>query len=422
MMAARTTIGAVLASVMLAACQPGPAVEPAARLRVADVLGAAPAAGFERALEPRELAFPADHGPHPGFRSEWWYFTGNLRSAAGRRFGYQLTFFRTALHPPGAAPPRTSAWATDQVWMAHFAITDAGGGRFFAFDRFQRQALGLAGARSEPWRVWLDDWSLEQTGAGPFPIRLRARAGGEDAAGPAGGSGAPGGVPVDAEAAAGTATAAGPEAGGTVAIDLELAPLGPPVLHGDRGLSRKGPTPGNASFYYSYSRLRSAGTIVVVGAAHAVEGNSWLDREWSTSALEGDLVGWDWFGLQLDDGRELMFYRLRRADGSAAPASGGTLVGADRSVSPLDAADVDLQVRGTWGSPIDGTRYPNAWTLSLPAHGIVLEVEPLLAGQELDLAFRYWEGAVSVAGRGPGGAPLSGSGYVELTGYAEGQR
>jgi predicted secreted hydrolase len=207
-----------------------------------------------------------------------------------------------------------------------------------------------------------------------------------------------------------------------VAIDLELAPLGPPVLHGDRGLSRKGPTPGNASFYYSYTRLRSAGTIVVDGAAHAVEGSSWLDREWSTSALEGDLVGWDWFGLQLDDGGELMFYRLRRADGSAAPASGGTLVGADRSVSPLSAADVDLQVRGTWSSPIDGTRYPAAWTLSLPAHGIVLQVEPLLAGQELDLAFRYWEGAVSVAGRGPGGAPLSGSGYVELTGYAEGQR
>ncbi|HEX9699485.1 MAG TPA: carotenoid 1,2-hydratase, partial [Acidobacteriota bacterium] len=149
-------ISAVLAGVMLAACGPGPAVEPAARLRVADVLGAAPAAGFARAMEPRELAFPADHGPHPDFRSEWWYFTGNLRSAAGRRFGYQLTYLRTALHPPGAAPPRTSAWATDQVWMAHLAITDAGGGRFFAFDRFQRQALGLAGARSEPWRVWLD--------------------------------------------------------------------------------------------------------------------------------------------------------------------------------------------------------------------------------------------------------------------------
>ena len=382
-----------------AACAPAPEAPPAARLQITDVLGGIGAAGLERALEPREFSFPADHGPHPTFASEWWYLTGNLQTAAGRSFGYQVTFFRTSL---GAPPlPRTddsapgidgSAWATNQVWMAHFAVADIGPGRFFAFDRFQRGALGLAGATAFPWHVWLDDWSLEQDGSGPFPLRLRAR----------------------------ERLEAGGDAGDEVAVDLLISPLKDMVLQGDRGLSQKGPTPGNASFYYSFTRLQTSGTMRIGDQRFAVEGTSWLDREWSTSALPDGQVGWDWFGLQLSDGTELLFYQLREADGSPSAHSGGTLVLADGSSSRLDAADVELTVEHTWISPIDATVYPSGWRLSIPARGVELRIEPLIENQELDLTFRYWEGAVSVAGVGLDGTLVSGRGYVELTGYAEG--
>ncbi len=375
-----------------AACVPAPEAPPVARLQITDVLGGIWATGLERALEPREFSFPADHGPHPTFASEWWYLTGNLQTAAGRRFGYQVTFFRTSL---GAAPtprPDDSAWATNQVWMGHFAVADIDRGRFFAFDRFQRGALELAGATASPWRVWLDDWSLEQEGSGSFPLRLRARERLESSG----------------------------DAGDEVAVDLLVSPLKEVVLQGDRGLSQKGPTPGNASFYYSFTRLQTSGTVHVENQRFAVEGTSWLDREWSTSPLPDGQVGWDWFGLQLSDGTELLFYQLRAADGSPSPHSGGTLVLADGSSTLLDAANVELTVEHTWISPIDGTVYPSAWHLSIPARGVELRIEPLIENQELDLTFRYWEGAVRVAGTGLDGTPVSGRGYVELTGYAEG--
>ena len=396
-----------------AACAPAPEAPATARLQITDVLGGVWGADLERALEPREFSFPADHGPHPTFASEWWYLTGNLQTAAGRPFGYQITFFRISL---GAAPssgindsapgtsdsaPSTddsargiddSAWATNQVWMVHFAVADIGPGRFFAFDRFQRGALGLAGATASPWRVWLDDWSLEQEGSESFPLRLRAH----------------------------ERLEAGGDAGDEVAVDLLVSPLKDMVLPGDRGLSQKGPTPGNASFYYSFTRLQTSGTVRVGNQRFAVEGTSWLDREWSTSALPDGQVGWDWFGLQLSDGTELLFYQLREADGSPSAHSGGTLVLADGSGSRLDAADVELTVERSWISPIDGTVYPSGWRLSIPARGVELRIEPLIENQELDLTFRYWEGAVSVAGAGLDGTPVSGRGYVELTGYAEG--
>ncbi len=381
--AAATTLSA-------AACSPGPVPEEPERLSVADVLGGAAAAGFERAREPRAFVFPADHGPHPAFAAEWWYFTGNLESTAGRRFGYQLTFFRTSLRPPADVAPRGSAWAADQVWMAHFALTDIEAEEFFAFDRFQRGALGLAGAESEPWRVWLDDWSLEQVGETPFPLRLRASQG----------------------------TSAEGDAGQVVAIDLTLDPLKPLVLQGEDGLSRKGPSPGNASYYYSFTRLRSAGSVRVGGTEHEVTGSSWLDREWSTSALEPGQVGWDWFALQLDDGSELMFYQLRQSDGSASAESAGTLVFADGRAERLTRQNVRLRVEGQWNSPLDGAAYPSGWTLSIPGRDIELRVDPVIDDQELDVAFRYWEGAVQVSGTGPGGHPVAGRGYVELTGYA----
>jgi predicted secreted hydrolase len=352
-----------------------------ARLSVAESLRGTGPEGFARALTPRAFHFPADHGPHPEFRTEWWYYTGNLATTEGRRFGFQLTFFRNALTPH--PPERASRWATNQVYLAHFTLTDVDSGRFRSFERLERGAVGLAGAQPLPFRVWLGDWS---------------------STGPAAGGEA---TPIHLTAAAGTA-------GGTdaAAIDLVLQAGKPPVLEGDRGLSLKGAEPGQASYYYSLPRMPAAGTVRSGGTAFAVSGLAWMDREWSTSSLGPDQVGWDWFSLQLADGRELMLYRLRRKDGSADPASSGTLIAADGSSRRLTLADVTLETAVAWTSPRSGARYPARFRLRLPAFGLDLNVRPLLADQELDTSFRYWEGAVAVTGT------VAGSGYVELTGYA----
>jgi len=352
--------------------------------------------GYAVADRPRDFHFPADHGPHPDFRLEWWYFTGNLATGAGdadpgRRFGFQLTFFRQAAAPPGMVAERASAWATRQIYLAHFAVTDVDGGGFHAFERAARGAAGLAGARAEPFRVWLEGWSAESTGEGFLPLRLAARAGGDDASG------------------IGTG-------GAEVAIDLELAEGGPPVLQGEEGWSRKGPEPGNASYYYSFPRMPARGAVAVGGRRFAVRGEVWLDREWSTSGLSEEQVGWDWFSLQLDDGRELMVYQIRRRDGTFEPSSHGALI-AGGTARRLTVDDFELEVLDRWRSPRGGV-YPARWRLRLPGEGLGLTVEPLLADQELDVSFRYWEGAVAAAGEGPGG-PVTGRGYVELVGYAE---
>jgi predicted secreted hydrolase len=351
-------------------------------------------AGFARALAPRPFVFPADHGPHTDFRTEWWYYTGNLQTAAGRHFGFELTFFRIALAPgaelaataPDAArtasrpsvAPRASAWAARQLYVAHFAVTDVAAGRFRAFGRSSRDALGLAGASASPFRVWLEDWSVEGEGTA---ARLRA-------------------------------------AEGDVALDLDLSAAKPVVAQGDRGLSRKGPEPGNASFYYSITRMPARGVVRVGGETVEVSGAAWMDREWSTSALGRELQGWDWFALQLDDGRELMFYLLRRRDGTIDSFSAGTLVAADGTTRPLDATDVRIETLAHWTSPRSGVRYPARWRLRVPSAALQLEIAPRLLDQELIVGTRYWEGAVTVAG-GAADRPLTGQGYVELVGYAE---
>jgi predicted secreted hydrolase len=329
-------------------------------------------------VEPRRFAFPEDHGPHSDFRTEWWYFTGNLDDAQGRRFGFQLTFFRNALAP--SMPPRESPWAARQVQMAHFALTDAGAGVFHHAERFAREAAGLAGARAEPFEVWLLDWSARGSSpAAPFPVHLRA------------------------------ATDAG-----DAAIDLVLEQGRPPVLQGDAGLSRKGPEPGNASYYYSLTRMPARGTVRAGGRTYAVLGAAWMDREWSTSALGPGLAGWDWFALQLDDGRDVMFYRLRRDDGTTDPFSKGSIVGPRGDVSVVAAAGVVLEEDGSrWRSPHSGAAYPSRWRLRVPAHGIDVVVAPVLADQEFGGIVVYWEGAVNVSGS------ATGRGYVEMTGYDE---
>ncbi len=367
-----------LAALSYRALRPPPAARPE-RLSVAETLGGEESHGFARASTPRDFLFPQDHGPHPGYRTEWWYFTGNLESPQRRRYGYQLTFFRIALSPE--APQRASRWAADQIYMAHFALSDVAEKRFHHFERFSRAALGLAGATAEPLRVWLEDWSAEGSPGSPLPIELRAAA-------------------------------------GEVAIDLRLESAKPLVLQGNRGLSQKSPEPGNASYYYSLTRLPTAGRIRVGEQSVAVSGHSWLDREWSTSALGPEQAGWDWFALQLDDGRELMFYQMRLKDGQIDPFSSGTLVAADGSSRMLKAHQVVIEVLAQWQSPHSGANYPARWRLRVPAEKLVLEIQPLLADQELQASVRYWEGAVKVLGKSAG-QEIRGRGYVELTGYGE---
>jgi predicted secreted hydrolase len=366
---------ALLAVFSLLACREQPSL-PHASLSVTEALRTPDDRGYARALAPREFHFPADHGPHPELRTEWWYYIGNLATAEGRRFGFQLTFFRSALAP--GSPERASAWATRQAWLAHFTVSDVDGKRFHSFERWSRGAVGLAGAQGEPFRVWVKDWSA--AGDPVFPMRLRAAA-------------------------------------GDVAVDLLLQQGKPPVLQGERGLSRKSAEPGNASYYYSLTRMPASGTVRVGGENFQVTGDSWMDREWSTSSLGRDQVGWDWLALQLSDGWDLMLYRLRRVDGAADPASSGTLIAPDGSSRPLRLADFQLEGSGEWRSPRSGARYPRRWRVRVPGEALDLDVRPLLADQELDVSFRYWEGAVEVAGTHHG-RPVRGRGYVELTGYA----
>jgi predicted secreted hydrolase len=350
---------------------PGPA-----RSAVMQVLGASPQ-GFARATAVRTFRFPGDHGPHPAFRSEWWYFTGNVADPDGRRFGFQLTFFRFALTPE--APARASAWASNQIYMAHFAVSDVAAGRFHAAEAFSRAALDLAGAEAPPFRVWLGSWQARAEGE-IFPLTLRAA-----------------------------------DAG--YAIDLRLDAGKAIVLNGESGLSRKSAEPGNASFYYSIPRIPVSGRIATPDGDWRVSGSAWFDREWSSSALGSGQVGWDWFALQLSDGRDLMVYRLRTRDGGSDPHSGGTLVEADGRARSLGVGEFLLEVLDHWSSPRGDARYPARWRLRVPSAAIDVEITPEIPNQELDLAFRYFEGASRVSGTS-GSAPVTGYGHVELTGYS----
>jgi len=356
---------------LLVACQePPPVREP---FSATGLLSSLSPEGFARATTVREFRFPRDHGEHPDYRNEWWYFTGNLESASGHRFGYQVTFFRFSLQPPPEDRP-PSAWAGNPVWMAHVALTDATAKEHRAEERLIRSGPGLAGAETEPLRIWLQDWQLQAGDAG-YPWQLKI-----DAAG--------------------------------FALQLELQPTVGVVLQGDRGLSRKSAQAGNASYYYSLPRMQSSGTITVDGETHRVSGLSWFDREWGTSALAPDQAGWDWFSLQLGSGENLMFYNLRHKSGESDRYSAGSLVGTDGVKQPLGLEDVELTPLDWWEGP-NGNRYPVAWSLRLKRQQRTLIVRAVLPEQEMDLSVRYWEGAVDVV---ENGLPV-GRGYMELTGY-----
>ena len=360
--------------------------KPAQTLRASVIAAAAPedTAGFSRVEGPRPLAFPADHGPHDDTQTEWWYYTGNLVAESGEHFGYQLTFFRRALEPPNLRVERESAWGANQVYMAHLAVTDVAAGKHHSFERFERGAAGLAGAQATPYRVWLDDWSVSGLSGGQARLRASVK---------------------------------DPTSGLDLSLDLNLSDLKGPVLQGDRGYSRKGPEPGNASLYYSRPRIDTVGAVTVGGRTFAVEGLSWMDHEYSTSALGPELAGWDWFSLQLSDGSEVMLYALRRTDGSRDPFSSGTLIAPDGLTQPLSPDEFEIQPTGEWHSPRTDGVYPAGWTVTVPSADLQLTVTPYLADQEMRTSLPYWEGAVRMSGM-RAGQPMTGNGYVELTGYA----
>jgi predicted secreted hydrolase len=335
---------------------------------------------FARAYAPVPFAFPRDHGAHPDYHTEWWYFTGNLQDADGNAFGYQLTFFRSALTPE--MPERSSDLATNQVYMAHFAVTDGDANRHESFERYSRGAGGLAGAIGEPsFAVWLEDWSARTVEPGVTRIQ------------------------------AGTATENGP-----LAVDFLLRETRPPVLHGDQGLSQEGPDPGNASYYYSLVQLETTGVITSQGKVANVTGLSWMDHEYSTRPLSEDAVGWDWFSVQLQNGAVMMFGQVRNRDGSTEGKFAGTYVDAEGKQHTLNTADFNVTVLDQWTSPHTGIAYPSGWQVDLPSLAIALTIQPLIEDQEMAVSFVYWEGAVSIEGV-IDGQPVPGVGFVELTGY-----
>ncbi|NJN54599.1 MAG: hypothetical protein HC804_07480 [Anaerolineae bacterium] len=304
------------------------------------------------------------------------------RPATAREFGYQLTFFRRALSPPTEAQEshsEDSAWRTNQLYFAHFTISDINDSRFYQQEKFSRGAAGLAGAAAEPYHVWIEDWAAEEIA--PGVVRLTAQS-------------------------------------GTLALDLQLTQTLPPILHGDGGLSQKGPEVGNASYYYSFVQQPTTGTIRLGDETWTVAGLSWKDHEYSTSALTRDAVGWDWFSAQLENGAALMMGQIRQADGRVNPTFAGTFVSAEGTTVPLAVTDIQLSVTDEWRSPTTNISYPAGWRIVVDKVGLELTAVPLMPNQELTLSSTYWEGAVAYDGTVEG-EPISGRGYVELTGYGE---
>jgi predicted secreted hydrolase len=339
--------------------------------------GSATAEGWREAGPGYSFSFPRDHGAHPDYKIEWWYYTGNVESGGGRRFGYQLTFFRVGVTPSPANPSR---WAVRDLYMAHLAISDINGEAFHSFERLNRAGVGWAGAATDGYAVWNEDW--------------QARLDGRDHLLSAGVDG--------------------------FRLDLRLVPSKPEVIHGEGGVSQKGPSEGNASHYYSMTRLDTSGSITVGGEAFEVSGLSWMDHEFGTSFLEQGQVGWDWLSIQLSDGRDLMLFQLRREDGSIDPRSSGTLVDAEGKPTHIGHGEFSLVPGEVWRSGASGAAYPTLWQVEVPAFGLRLKVRAALKDQELrateSTAVTYWEGSIEVSpaagGRGPGGR-----GYLEMTGY-----
>ncbi len=335
-------------------------------------------AGWKPALAGWNYQFPADHGSHPDFKTEWWYFTGNLRSAAGKDFGYQLTFFRQGVREPGAVSA-TSRFVVNDVSFAHFAVSEIGPGKFHHFQQLARGAFGEAGFDKGDRVAWIRDWECVRTG--PHAFRLSAKAEG-------------------------------------VAIELDLSSAKSPVIHGREGISQKSEGEGRASHYYSLSRLDTKGRLTIDGTTHEVVGTSWFDHEWATNQLAAHQKGWDWFSLQFQDGTELMVFQIRTDDEKQDPHSSGTFVFEDGSDLKIGQAGFTLEPLAWWRSEKTGGHYPVEWHLSVPALDLSLEIKARFRQQELTAEpFVYWEGAVEATGIRKG-QTVAAKGYLEMTGYA----
>ncbi len=341
---------------------------------------------WKEAAPGRGLVLPADHASHPDYKLEWWYYTGNLDAADGRRFGYQLTFFRVGVDPRPANPSR---WAVRDLFMAHLALTDVNRQQHHFIERLNRSGPAWAGASTDTYRVWNENWEVTFAPGGVH--RLQAQSDG-------------------------------------FGVDLQVLEDRPPVPHGVNGYSRKGSAPGNASYYYSLTRMPTRGTITVGGRAVEVTGQSWMDHEFGTSFLEDGQRGWDWFSIQLEDGRDLMLFQLRRSDGTIDPRSSGTLVErGPGSARPQRAMPITiesgfrLEPGRTWTSPASKARYPVAWRVLVPSARLDLTITSAVDAQELHTAassgVSYWEGVIDVAGQS-GDRPVKGRGDLEMTGYS----
>ena len=364
--------------IFLASCA-GPAV-PSAEVRVPEVLSSKETipSGFRTADGSRPLTFPEDFGAHEDFRTEWWYYTGNLQTAQGRYFGFELTIFRLGLQAPAVRLPTDSGWYDRSIYFAHFAVSDIEHERFYAFERYARPGPGLAGAQAVPYRVWIEDWSIAENSSGVY--RLQAS---QD----------------------------------EIILDLALTDEMGVILHGEKGYSRKGDLPTNASYYYSQPRLHANGTLQVDGTPYQVSGLAWKDHEFSTSVLDEDQIGWDWFSLQYEDGSALMLFQLRERNGQTSASSSGTFISPDGTTHALSKADFDVGVLDEWRSPHTQGLYPGAWEIRLREPDCIVNVRPWMADQEIHFsAVTYWEGAVRFEGT-CGENPVRGNGYVELTGY-----
>ena len=377
----------MLLVILAGACSGPPQQNPAAPLTVAEALTGGSNTDYRKADTARKLVFPEDHGSHPGYKTEWWYFTGNVQTVDGREFGYQFTIFRNAIRPGDSAGTQATAaantgshWDTSQIYMAHAALSDITTGRFYYDEQFSRGVLGMAGAVARPFRVWLDDWTVsgrDNPCQDCFAVELTV-------------------------------------ATRDFRLQMQLNNTQDVVLQGQQGLSAKSPDPENASYYYSYTRLQTNGRIILDNNAYPVSGESWFDHEWSSSALARDQQGWDWFSLQLSNRTEVMLYRIRNRNDADRDYYYGSLIQAGGVLHTLAGKDINIHSLNSWRSPVSGVRYPSAWSIEFP--GFRLAITPKMPNQELNTSIRYWEGAVGVSGTS-GQENITGEGYVELTGY-----
>lgn len=337
-----------------------------------------PAPNYRAALPGYRYAFPRDHFSHPDFQTEWWYYTGNLSAAGGHKFGFELTFFRRAV---SRDPAKTGAWDVHDLFLAHLALSDLDGGKFYHTERTNRSGPGIAGVSEPRGRIWNGNWQIQWEGKEQKMQAIDER----------------------------------------FELHLTLHSEKPPVIHGENGVSQKAEGPGRASHYISLTRLATSGSIELAGKRFEVAGTSWMDHEFFTHQLEPDQAGWDWLGLQFDDNSELMLFHIRRKDGSMDPYSAGTHVDALGKTTYLRASDFTLQpLAEKWTSSITRAAYPIHWKIAIPNLAIQLEARTPLESQELTgktkFAPNYWEGAIVLTGQHHT-QPLTGVGYLEMTGY-----